>query len=322
MSSLYRVATIFGGTGFIGRQVVRELAQRGITIKIATRVPERAFFLKTCGTPGQIVPVACRYDDPESIAAAIKGSDYVINCIGLLFEKRKATFQRAHVEIPAAIARACAENKVERFVHLSALGIENSNSNYAKTKKAGEEAVRAAFPKATILRPSVVFGPEDNFFNKFAALSKIAPFLPLIGGGKTRFQPVYVGDVADAVRAALTLPALPSSDPRGKTFELGGPEAVDFKEIYARLFRFTGCSRPLVALSWGLARMQAFFLGMLPTPLLTRDQVELLHSDAVVSENALTFYNLGLVPTAMDVILPTYLERFRPGGRFAEKVTV
>lgn len=322
LSSSNKIVTIFGGTGFIGQQIVRALAHQGIRVKVATRIPERAFFLKPCGTPGQIVPIACRYDDPASIAAAIKGSNSVINTIGQLFEKGKATFQRAHVDIPTAIARACADNNIERFVHLSALGIDNAQSNYAKTKMAGEKAIRDLFPKATILRPSVVFGPGDNFFNKFGSLSRISPFLPLIGGGKTRFQPVYVGDVADAVCAAIMRPALPGSDPRGKTFELGGPETLDFIDIYKRLFRFTGRPRLMIPLSWGQARLKALFLGLLPTPPLTRDQVEQLHSDAVVSENALTFYNLGLVPTAMDVILPTYLERFRPGGRFAEKATV
>lgn len=315
----YTVATVFGGTGFIGRQVVRALARKGITVRVATRVPERAFFLKPCGSVGQIVPVLCRYDDAESVAAAIKGADYVVNCIGLLFERGRARFQRAHVEIPATIAKACAAHKVERLVHLSALGIDSGRARYAQTKKAGEEAVRAAFPAATILRPSVVFGPEDNFFNKFAALARTAPFLPLIGGGKTRFQPVYVGDVADAAVAALTLPARGETDPRGRIFSLGGPETLDFRDIYARLFRFTARRRPLVSLSWSAARLQALFLGLLPTPLLTRDQVELLQTDAVVPAGAPGLAALGVEPVALDAVLPVYLERFRAGGRFGNR---
>lgn len=319
MSSLSGVATVFGGTGFIGRQVVRELARRGLRVKVASRVPERAFFLRPCGTPGQVVPIPCRYGDPESVAAAVKGSDFVVNCIGLLYERKRGDFRRAHVETPAAIASACAREGVRRFVHISALGIGDAKALYARTKREGEDAVRAAFPAATILRPSVVFGPEDNFFNKFASLSRILPFLPLIGGGGTRFQPIYVGDVADAAIAALTLPGLAPSGPRGKTFALGGPETVDFREIYARLSRFTGRSRALASIPWPLAKIQALFLGLLPNPLLTQDQVEMLRSDSVVPADACTLSDLGIAPTAMDVILPTYLGRFRAGGKFAEK---
>lgn len=322
MPDLYRIATVFGGTGFIGRHIVRALAQRGIMVRVATRIPERAFFLKPCGTPGQIVPVACRYTDPASLSAAVRGSDYVVNCIGLLFETRRLRFNQAHIEIPAAIARACRDHKVERFVHLSALGIDQSQSRYACTKREGEAAVREAFPAATILRPSVVFGPEDNFFNKFASLSRVAPFLPLIGGGRTRFQPVFVDDVAEAAVCALTRSALRAPDPRGQVFELGGPEVVDFPDIYRKLFRFTGRSRPLVALPWSIARIQAFFLGLMPSPLLTNDQVELLRSDAIVAEGALGLSDLGIAPSAMDSILPTYLERFRSGGRFARKAAL
>ncbi|MCC7305081.1 MAG: complex I NDUFA9 subunit family protein [Alphaproteobacteria bacterium] len=313
-----KTATVFGGTGFLGRQVVRELAKRGITVKVATRAPERAYFLRTCGVVGQIVPFACDYS-AESIESAVKGSDYVVNCVGILYERRKGDFKRAHIDFPAAIAAASAKEKVKRLVHISALGIDKARSRYAKTKQEGERAVLTAFPRATILRPSVIFGAEDNFFNMFARMAMIMPALPLIGGGHTKFQPVYVGDVADAVMAALERPALGEENPQGKAYELGGPEEVTFRDIYERLFHFTQRPRPLVPLPFGVAKMNAAVLGLLPGPLLTPDQVESLKTDSVVSMGAPGFQDLGITPTAMDIILPTYLGTWRPGGRFADK---
>lgn len=312
------VVTVFGGTGFIGRQIVRTLAREGTQVRIATRVPERAFFLRPCGTPGQIVPVPCD-GGPDAVARAVAGADWVVNCIGLLFEKKRSGFDRAHVDIPRAIAQSCARTKVLRFVHLSALGIDRSQARYALTKKAGEQAALDSFPMATILRPSVVFGPDDNFFNQFGGLSLIAPALPLIGGGQTRLQPVFVNDVAQAACNALTLSSLPPQDPRGKTYELGGPECVTFREVLERIARWTGRRRFLVSIPWGLARIQARILECLPTPLLTRDQVELLRTDSVVSPGALTLLDLGVNPTDMNSIVPSYLERYRDGGPFGLK---
>lgn len=313
-----RIATVFGGTGFIGTQIVRELAKKGYTVKVATRVPERANFLKPTGAVGQIVPFSCRYSDPESIAAAVRGASCVVNCIGILYERGGSTFRRAHVETPAEIARACKTEGVQRFVHIAALGIDEAVSRYAATKREGEAAVRKSFPEATILRPSVVFGPGDDFFNKFAELARYLPFLPLIGGGQSKFQPVYVGDVADAALAAITLPPIGENDPRGKTYELGGPEVLTFREIYERLFFYTKRRRPLVSLPWGLARLHAFFLGLLPKPLLTRDQVDTLKSDNIVSSRGLTLQDLGIRPTGMSLILPSYLDHYCPGGRFSD----
>lgn len=314
-----KTATIFGGTGFIGSQVVRELAKKGYRIKVATRVPERAYFLRPCGHVGQVVPFACNYSDKDSIAAAVKDADVVVNCIGILYERGRTKFARVHTELPQEIAKACRKQGAARFVHISALGCDKGGSRYAKSKLEGEKAVRKAFPAATILRPSVVFGPDDDFFNKFAGLARLAPALPLIGGGNTRFQPVYVGDVADAVLAALTLPGVGAGDPRGKIYELGGPEVATFREIYQRLFSHTGRKRTMVSLPWGLAKVNATFLGMLPHPILTRDQVESLKTDTVVDEKALTLQDLGINPTGMALILPSYLEHYRPGGRFADK---
>ncbi len=313
------VVTVFGGTGFIGRHAVRELAKRGAIIKVATRVPERAYFLRPCGTVGQIVPVACNYGDPASIRAAVRGSDFVVNTIGILYEKKRGAFERAHTEIPRAIAEACRAEDVQRFVHISAMGCEAAASRYAKTKRAGERKVLETFPGGTILRPSVVFGPGDSFFSMFAELSRYTPVLPLIGGGRTKFQPVFVGDVADAVMAALTLPSLSVNDPRGRIYELAGPETMSFREIYERLFRATGRRRCLVSLPWGVARVQAAFMSLMPRPLLTPDQVQSLKSDNVMSDGALTLENLGIVPTALDMILPEYLECYRPGGRHGDK---
>lgn len=307
-----KTACIFGGTGFIGRQIVRELAKRGVTIKVATRVPERAYFLRPAGVVGQVVPVQCDYNDADSIKNAVQGCDYVVNCIGLLYEKHGQSFQHAHVDIPVRIAAACKKNGVKAFVHISALGIEDSTAKYAQTKLEGEKAVLANFPAAAILRPSVVFGEGDDFFNKFAEMARFIPALPLIGGGQTKFQPVFVGDVADAVIACLE-----DSSKQGQIYQLGGPEQVTFKEIYERLFAYTGRKRILMKLPYAIAKIQAGFLSLLPAPPLTSDQVELLKSDNVVAAGAAGFADLGIKPTSMDVILPHYLETYKPGGRYA-----
>lgn len=316
MSHKPTIVTIFGGTGFIGSQIVRAAAQRGWVVKIATRIPERAYFLRPCGAVGQIVPYHCDYSDPQAIADAVKGSDYVVNCIGILYERRKGDFTKAHTAIPEMIATACRTHDVKRFVHISSLGV-TGDSRYGQSKKAGDEAVSRAFPDATILRPGVVFGAGDSFFNLFAGLACLLPALPLIGGGHTKFQPVFVGDVTEASLAALTLPPLGDQDPRGKIYELGGPEIVDFREIYARLFRHTGRQRALIPLPWGVARIQAFLLSLLPQPLLTPDQVQSLKHDTIIAKNALTLADLGVTATGMDLILPQYLVQYRPGGRFS-----
>ena len=309
-----KIATIFGGTGFVGRQIVRELAKRGVRIKVATRAPERAYFLKPAGTVGQVVPIQCNPKDVDSINAAIKGSDYVINCIGALFEKGlKQNFKYLHTDLPAIIASACAKADVERFVHISSLGVDQATSKYAVTKLDGENAIHSNFPNATILRPSVIFSDDDSFFNMFASMSRVFPALPLIGGGKTKFQPVFVGDVADATIAALTNP-----DAKAQTYELGGPDIVTFKEIYELVFKYTGHKRCLINLPFGIAKVEAAFLSLLPKPPLTVDQVQSLKTDNIVNEDAQTFKELGIDPTPMSLILPTYLESYRDGGRFAD----
>ena len=310
----YKQACVFGGTGFIGRQIVRVLAREGYTIKVASRAPERAYFLRTAGNVGQVVPFACNYSDDAAIREAVKGCELVVNCVGILFEKGKNSFTKIHTELPRSIAKACAVEKVSRFVHISALGCDRAHSKYAKSKQNGEMAIYENFPRATILRPSVVFGVEDSFFNMFAKLSIVLPVLPLIGGGETRLQPVYVGDVADAVGRVAR-----DEGTAGKIYELGGPETLSFRDIYLRLFRETGRKKMLISLPWPIATLQGKIMGLLPKPPLTSDQVETLKTDNVVSGELPTLADLGIAATGMDVVLPTYLSRYRPGGRFGDK---
>lgn len=322
MTGSCKTAVVFGGNGFIGKQIVQFLADQGVRIKVITRVPESAYELKPLGNVGQIVATTCDYSDAKALEALVRGADYVVNCIGILFEKgAKRTFERAHVTTPEAIAKACKKENVARLVHISALGVDQNSSKYAQSKLKGEKAVLKAFPQATILRPSVVFGEEDNFFNMFASLARVMPFLPLIGGGHTKFQPVYVCDVAQAAVKALTSHETGKASPLGQIYELGGPEVLSFKEIYTKMFSYTHQPRCLVSLPFGVAKVQASFMALMPTPLLTPDQVESLKSDNVVSEKALGLADLGIEPKGLDLILPTYLEAYRPGGRFADKAS-
>lgn len=313
MAQKHKTACVFGGTGFIGRQIVRELAAKGYIIKVATRAPESAYFLKPCGAVGQIVPVVCDYKDGKNIAAIIEGCDVVVNAIGILFERgKRAQFDYLHAKLPGIIAKASKKAGVKSLIHISALGIESSPSRYAKSKLDGEKALRSGFKDAVILRPSIVFGEDDNFFNMFAKLAGVLPALPLIGGGNTKFQPVYVGDVADAAMNAIN-----NKEARGNIYELGGCEVLTFKGVYERLLKHTGQKACLIPLPFFIAKIEAAFLQMLPSPLLTIDQVESLKADSIVGEGALTLSDLGVEAQALDAILPTYLEQYRPGGRFA-----
>jgi uncharacterized protein YbjT (DUF2867 family) len=306
--------TIFGGSGFLGRHLVRRLAKTGARITVAVRNPEPAKYLRTMGDVGQITPMAVNILDDRSVAAAVEGANAVINLVGVLYESGRASFQAIHAEAPARMARAAQATGAERFVQVSAIGADaNGPSNYARSKAAGEAGVLAAFPSATILRPSIVFGPEDNFFNQFAALGRILPFLPLFGGGQSKFQPVYVGDIADALMAALT-----RSDVAGKTYELGGPRVYSFKELMILTMTMTGRRKPLVSIPFGLAAIQASFMELLPSPLLTRDQLKQLAVDNVVAPGRPGLAALDITATAAEMILPTYLTRFKEGGRFAE----
>jgi uncharacterized protein YbjT (DUF2867 family) len=306
------LVTVFGGGGFIGRHIVQRLAAAGHSIRIAGRDTERAARLCTMGGVGQITPVAASITDEASSARAVAGADIVINLVGILFESRAGDFQRIQAEGAGRVARLAAAAGAKQFLHLSAIGADaGSPSLYAQTKAAGEAAVLAAFPRAIILRPSVVFGPDDQFFNRFAGLAAMLPFMPVVAG-ETRFQPVYVGDVADAAMAALADPAA-----GGKTFELGGPRVMSMRQVLRYILDVTGRRRPMIALPEGFIRLQARLGELLPTPPLTRDQLILLGKDNVVSPNALGFQALGIEPKAVEAIVPAYLARFRQGGHRA-----
>jgi uncharacterized protein YbjT (DUF2867 family) len=301
---------VLGGSGFIGRYVVRRLAARGDVIAVGCRNAEQAKFLKPLGDVGQIVPLNISIGDDTLLSAFLAGNDTLVNCVGILQEKGPQTFDLLHHTGPARLARFAREAGVEHFVHFSAIGADSrSSSVYARTKAAGEQAVRYAFPTVTILRPSVVFGPEDQFFNRFAAVAMFSPILPLIGAGETRFQPVYVGDVADAVLKCLEDPAT-----AGRLYELGGPKIYTFREVLELLLNEIRRKRWLLDIPFGLATAQARLMSILPNPPLTPDQVELLKRDNIVSSGAMSLASLGIAPTAAEVILPTYLDRFRRGG--------
>ncbi len=305
--------TLFGGSGFIGRYVVRHLARQGHVLRIAVRYPERANFLKTLGDVGQITPIPASLLHEASVRQAVEGADAVINFVGILYERGKRNFQAIHVEGARRVAAAASEVGAEALVHVSAIGADaGAPARYAKSKAAGETAVLSAYPKATIMRPSIVIGPEDDFFNRFAAMTQVSPALPLIGGGTTRFQPVYVGDVATAIAKTLLEPGH-----AGKLYELGGPQVYSFKELMQLLLSEIARKRMLIGLPSGLASFKARFLELLPVPPLTRDQVLLLKQDNVVGAEALGFEDLGMAPQAIEAILPTYLDKYRRGGRFS-----
>jgi uncharacterized protein YbjT (DUF2867 family) len=306
-----RRATIFGGSGFIGRHIVRRLAAEGVIVRVAVRHPNQALFLKPMGNVGQIVPIAADVRDEAAVAAAVDGAEAVINAVGLYVERGRATFAAVHETGAETVARAAASAGVARLVQFSGIGADSrSPSRYARSRARGEQVVRAAFPRATILRPSIVFGPEDAFFNTFAALAQLSPALPLFGGGRTRLQPVYVGDVAEAARRALHDPAAP-----GQIYELGGPRVYTFRALLELLLAEIRRRRLLVPVPFVIAEIQAAFLSLLPNPPLTRDQLKLLRSDNVVTPGMPGFKELGITPTAAEVVLPTYLDRFRRGGR-------
>ncbi|MBW6398024.1 complex I NDUFA9 subunit family protein [Roseomonas sp. HJA6] len=304
------VATVFGGAGFIGRQIVQRLARQGYTVRIAARDTERSARLRPLGDVGQVEPVAASVTDDASVARAVAGADVVVNLVGILFERKRGDFERIHAEGAGRVARAAAAAGVRRLVQISALGADpDSPSLYARTKAAGEAAVREAFPDATILRPSVVFGPDDQFFNRFAGLAVLLPVMPVIEGA-TRFQPVYVGDVADAVMAAID-----RGDATGRTYELGGPRVMTMRDVLEFVLEHTHRRRPLVTVPHGLAAFQARLGECLPTPPLTRDQLSLLARDNVVSPQAAGLEALGVAPKAAEAIVPAYLARFRQAGR-------
>jgi uncharacterized protein YbjT (DUF2867 family) len=318
-SNLDTLVTIFGGSGFLGRAVVRALAKRDYRIRVAVRRPELAGHLQPLGRVGQIHAVQANVRYPVSVEAAMRDSHVAINLVAILTEGGPQTFEAVQVKGSEAIAKAAAAAGAS-LVHVSAIGADDqSTSDYARAKAAGEKAVLTALPSATIMRPSLMFGPEDQFTNRFAALARISPALPLIGGGLTKVQPAYVGDVAAAIADAVDGKAK-----EGAIYELGGPEVLTMREIMGTILEISDRQRMLVSLPFGLARFLAVFLQLAPGALkLTPDQVELLRTDNVVSQTAkaagLTLEGLGITPDSLEAIAPQYLWRFRPAGQFQRK---
>jgi len=317
----HHVVTVFGGTGFLGRYIVRSLAQEGLQIRVVCRRPEEALRCKPMGDVGQVVPVAANIRNKLSIAAAIEGSDVVINLVGVLFKRGVQNFHSIHVDGARFLAQEAHDAGVKRFIHFSAIGADNnSKSEYARSKKNGEDAVSEIFQEATILRPSLVFGSEDDFFNRFGSMARLLPILPLVGA-QTKFQPVYVGDIAKAVVACLHDKMTVSS-----CYEIGGPAVHSFQELMEMMLIETKRRCLLMPVPFWAASLKAFFLEylripfFLPNPLLTRDQVQLLKIDNIVGTSSLKLEDLGIVPTPLQSVLPSYLARYRP-AKFRRNTT-
>jgi uncharacterized protein YbjT (DUF2867 family) len=315
-SSFDTLITIFGGSGFLGRHVVRALAKRHYRIRVAVRRPELAGYLQPLGRVGQIHAVQANVRHAASVAAATRDADVVINLVGILFERGRQRFDAVQNGGAEAVALAAAQHGA-RMIHVSAIGADaGSPSAYARSKAEGEQAVLAAVPGATVFRPSIMFGPDDEFFNKFAALARVSPALPLVGGGLTRFQPVFAGDVAEAIAQAAAGETKP-----GTIYELGGPEIFTFKELMQFVLATTERRRLLVPIPFWLAKLQASLLQFMPKPLITPDQVELLKVDNIVSEAAIreerTLKALGIEARLVQSIVPSYLWRFRRAGQFS-----
>ena len=305
-----RDIVVFGGSGFIGRYLVRRLATDGWRVIVAVRDPLDAGFLQPLGDVGQVVAVRADITDPAQVAEVVGRADAVVNLVGILYERGRRSFRRVHVEGAANIARAAAQAGIEKVVQISAIGASlQSRSAYARSKAAAEAAMREAFPATTVLRPSIVFGAEDGFFNLFGRMATLSPVIPLFGGGVTRFQPVYVDDVAAAVVACLDDPAT-----SGRTYELGGPSIYSFRQLMTIVRRETRRRVMLLPLPFLVAHIQALFLQLLPVPLLTPDQVRLMQIDNVAAPGTPGLAELGINPTTVEVVVPHYLALFRRGG--------
>jgi uncharacterized protein YbjT (DUF2867 family) len=314
-----KLVTIYGGSGFVGRYIARRMAKEGWRVRVAVRRPNDALFVKPYGTVGQVEPVPCNIRDEVSVRAVMKGADAVVNCIGILNRSGKNSFDAVQAEGAARIARIAAEEGVSTLVHLSAIGADaESPSEYQQTKAAGEKAILDAFPKAVILRPSIIFGNEDGFFNRFASMARFGPVLPVVGAA-TKFQPVYVDDVAQAAVKGITGEAAPG------IYELGGPDVETFRDLMRRMLQVIRRRRLIVNVPFFAASimggafdlLQAVTLGLFQNGMITRDQVRNLKADNVVSSGAKGLADLGITPTAMEAVLPEYLWRYRPSGQYA-----
>ena len=313
-----RLVTIYGGSGFVGRYIARRMAKAGWRVRVAVRRPNEALFVRPYGVVGQVEPVPCNIRDDASVRAAMEGADAVVNCVGILNEIGRNRFAAVQAEGAGRVARIAAEEGVARLVHVSAIGADPQGaSDYARTKALGEAAVTEAFPGAVILRPSVIFGTEDQFFNRFAGMARLGPILPVVGAG-TRFQPVYVDDVAQAAVAGVLGRAAPG------VYELGGPDVETFRALMGRMLAVIGRRRLVANIPFWVARIMAFGLdmvqavsgGLIENKMLTRDQVRNLALDNVVADDAKGFADLGITPTPMASVLPEYLWRFRPSGQY------
>ncbi len=314
-----KLVTIYGGSGFVGRYIARRMAKEGWRVRVAVRNPNDALFVKPYGSVGQVEPMACNIRDDASVRSLLRGADAVVNCVGILNRSGRNTFDAVQADGAGRIARLAAEEGAGTLVHVSAIGADPaSDSAYARSKADGEAAVLAAFPTAVILRPSIIFGSEDGFFNRFAAMSRLGPVLPVVGAN-TRFQPVYVDDVAQAAVLGVLGKTAPG------IYELGGPDVDTFRGLMARMLRVIRRRRLVVNVPFFLARimgfgfdmLQAITLGLVENRLITRDQVKNLRRDNVVAPGARGFPDLGIAPTAMEAVLPEYLWRYRPSGQYA-----
>ena len=315
IASVPKMVTVFGGSGFLGRHVVGALARRGYLVRVACRRPDLAGHLQPLGNVGQIQPIQANLRYRWSIERALEEADYAVNCVGILHEGGRQTFSAVQDFGARAIAEVARANGIG-MTQVSAIGSDaGSDSDYARTKAAGVAAVMETVPDAVILRPSIMFGPEDSFFNRFAEMARFTPVLPLIGGGHTRFQPVYVGDVAEAIARSVD-----GKVAGGKTYDLGGQEILTFRECMEIMLEIIERKRRLVSIPWSVARLQASVLELLPNPLLTRDQVNQLKVDNVVSDEARrdgrTLEGIGIRPQTLEAILPTYLWRYRRAGQY------
>ena len=307
VSSASPVVTVFGGSGFLGRHIVRALVKRGWRVRVAVRRPNEALFLKTAGAVGQVAIMQANIRDEASVRKAVKGVDAVVNLVGILYETGKQKFSAVQAEGARTVAKSAADEGVQKFVQLSAIGASSeSEAAYAQSKAAGEAAVLEAFPQAVILRPSIVIGPEDDFFNRFAKMAALAPALPLVGGGETLYQPVAVQDVAQA-----TCEALENPECGGEIYELGGPDIFSFKNLMEIMLRHTGKKRILAPLPFFAAQLISRFTQFLPNPPLTPDQVIMLRSDNIADDKLPGLGDLGIAPTPIESVLPHYLSRFK-----------
>jgi NADH dehydrogenase len=313
MTAQSPLVTIIGGSGFVGRHIAQRMARRGWRVRVGCRRPNDAMYVKPYGTVGQVEPVQCNIRDEASTRAVIRGADAVINCVGLLFNSGRNTFDACQAEGAGLVARLAAEEGAGQMVHISAIGADaDSASDYARSKAAGEAAVAAAYPGAVILRPSVVFGQDDGFFNRFAGMARLMPIVLPIVGGDTRFQPVWVEDVAEAAARAAC------GEVASGTYELGGPAVYTLREAVDLMLKTTRRRRLVVNIPFFFARIQAWFLQILPNPLLTVDQVRLLEHDNVVSDGAKTLADLGIDATAAEGVVESYLYAYRPQGQYTQ----